>query len=211
MTQKFVHAVTSHPEIKFFHVLDAESDDNPWDWRLEPLHVDVLSEVDLDDIYVIMKALHVLPDGEIHDCYIDMSLPERISDYAFFVEKESLRFGHHHEFSGEIIAGAALDCFGIYELFYSRRKPEVGIEILRRGLAVAQRKRCIAEDLGYILRDERRFQEAAEMFKIAVEEGPSSCFIYAELAGVYAELGDVENELRYSAMYAEAEADSRER
>jgi len=48
------------------------------------------------------------------------------------------------------------------------------------------------------------------MFRIAVEEGPSSCFIYGELAGAYAELGDAENEQKYSAMFKQAEADSRE-
>ena len=206
---RFIDAVTSHPEIKFFRVLDGEADD-PQKWRLKPLQGDVLSEADADDLYVVMKALHVFPDGTVRDCYIDMSLPERISDYAFFVENGSLRSGYHHEFPGEIIAGAALDCFGLYELFYSRRKPEVGIDVLRRGLSVARRKRYIAEDLGYILRDEGRFQEAAEAFRLAVEEGPSSYFIYGELAAAYAELGDAENSEKYSALFKQAEADSRE-
>jgi hypothetical protein len=39
------------------------------------------------------------------------------------------------------------------------------------------------------------------MFKIAVDEGPSSYFIYAELAGAYAELGDSANEKKYNAMF----------
>ena len=62
----------------------------------------------------------------------------------------------------------------------------------------------IAEDLGYIFRDERRFREAAEMFKIAVDEGPSSYFIYGELAGAYAELGDSANEHKYGVMFKQA-------
>jgi len=204
---RLIDAITSHPEVKFFRVLDSRSD-RPEKWRLGPLLVDILSDTRADGYYV-MKAFHVVPDGTIRGCYIDMSLPERISDYAFFVENASLHFGYHREFPGEIIAAAALDCFGIYELFYSRRRPDVGIDVLRRGLAEAQRKGPIAEDLGYILRDEGRFREAAEVFEIAAAEGPSSYYIYGELAGVYAELGDTKNSEKYSALFKQAEADSR--
>jgi hypothetical protein len=42
------------------------------------------------------------------------------------------------------------------------------------------------------------------MFKIAVDEGPSSYFIYGELAGAYAELGDLANEKKYDAMFKRA-------
>lgn len=201
---KFVDAVTGNPDSKFFLVLDSDSE-HPRNWDLQPLQTDLLSDKESDGLHV-MKALQVLPDGTIRDCYMDMNLPERISDYAFFLEGDSLRFGYHHEFAGEIIPATALDCFGLYELFYSRRRPEVGIEILKRGLSIAKRKHYIAEDLGYILRDERRFQEAAEMFKIAVEEGPASYFIYGELAAAYADLGDADNETKYRAMFKEAEA-----
>jgi tetratricopeptide (TPR) repeat protein len=152
-----------------------------------------------------MKALNLLPDDTIRDCYMDINLPERISDHAFFVEDGALRFGYHHEFPGQVLPAAALDCSGVYDLFYAKQRPELGIDILKRGLAIAKRKRYIAEDLGYIFRDERRFREAAEMFKIAVEEGPSSYFIYGELAAAYAELGDEANQKKYSAMFKRAE------
>jgi len=200
---KFVQAVTDNPDVKFFRVLDSE--DHPGDWELKPCQTGLLSETDSEGLHV-MKALNVLPDGTIRECYMDMNLPERISDLAFFAEKGSLRYGYHRQFPGEIIPAVALDCFGVYELYYSRRSPEVGIDILRRGLAIAKRKHFIAEDLGYILRDEGRFREAAEMFRIAADEGPSSYFIYGELAGAYAELGDTENERRYLAIFKRAEA-----
>jgi hypothetical protein len=201
---RFIAAITANLQVKFFRVLDSGAG-HPRNWQLEPLQTDLLSDTEADG-YHVMKALNVLPDGMIHECYIDMNLPERISDYAFFVEDGSLRFGYHHEFPGEILPAVALDCFGLYELFYSKARPQLGIDILKRGLAIAKRKHYIAEDLGYIFRDERRFREAAEMFKIAVEEGPSSYFIYGELAGAYAELGDSANEKKYSAMFKRAEA-----
>lgn len=202
---RFVDAITARPEVKFFRVLDSEAK-HPRDWPLEPLQTDLLSDAEADG-YHVMRALNILPDGAICECYIDMNLPERISDYAFFLENGSIRFGYHHEFPGEILPAVALDCFGVYELFYSRKRPQLGIDILKQGLAIAKRKHYIAEDLGYIFRDEGRFQEAAEMFKIAVEEGPSSYFIYGELAGAYAEMGDAANEKKYLAMFKHLAAD----
>ena len=199
----FLDAVSANPGAKFFRVLDSSAD-KPVEWELEPLEADLLSDSDSDGLHV-MKALNLLPDGTIRECYMDMNLPERISDYVFFVEKGSLHYGYHHEFPGEILPAVALDCFGVYELFYSKQRPQLGIDILKQGLAIAKRKHFIAEDLGYIFRDGRRFREAAEMFKIAVNEGPSSCFIYGELAGAYAELGDSANEKKYDAMLKRAE------
>jgi hypothetical protein len=201
---KFVDAVCADPKVMFFGILDSSSEDAR-NWLIEPVHMRLLSDEDGDGYY-IMKALNVLPDAITRECYIDMSLPERISDYAFFLESGSLRYGYHNEFLGEIIPASALDCFGVYNLFYSKTKPEVGIDVLKEGLVIAKRKACIAEDLGYIFRDEQRFQEAAEMFRVAIEEGPSSYFVYRELAGAYAELGDSMNKEKYSAMFKRAEA-----
>jgi len=201
---KMIEVIDRHPNVKFFRVVDSHFDD-PRDWVLEPLQTELLSDTESDEFYVI-RALNVLPDGTIRDCLMNMTFPERISDYAFFLENGHFRFGYHHEFPGEIIPAAALDCFGMYELFYSKKRPEVGIEILRRGLSIAQRKHSIAEDLGYILRDEGRFQEAAEAFRIAAEEGPSSYFIYGELAAAYSKLGDVENEKRFATMFNKGRA-----
>lgn len=199
----FLDAVSAYPGTKFFCVVDSSAE-HPSGWELEALETDLLSDSDADGLHV-MKALNLLPDGSIRECYMDMNLPERINDYAFFLENGSLRFGYRHEFPGEILPAVALDCFGVYELFYSKKQPQLGIDILKRGLAIAGRKHYIAEDLGYIFRDERRFREAAEMFKIAVDEGPSCYFIYGELAGCYAELGDSANEKKYDAMFKQAE------
>jgi tetratricopeptide (TPR) repeat protein len=186
-----------------FYVQGWEAE-NPQAWELEPLEMKLLSDTNCDGLHVL-KAFNVQPDGTILDCYMDVNLPERISDYAFFIHGDSLRFGYHHEFPGQIVPAVAIDCFGLYEQFYCRWAPEIGISVLKRGLAVAKRKRYIAQDLGYIFRDEWRFQEAAQMFKLAVDEGPSSYFIYGELAEAYAKLGDIENEKRYFAMFKRAE------
>jgi len=154
-----------------------------------------------EDGFFIVKAKNILPDGSNRGCYIDVSLPERISDYAYQVRMDSLEARYHHEFEGEIICAVPITSFGVYELFYSKRQPNLGIEILKEGLSSSPRKAAIAEDLGYILRDERRFQEAAQMFEIAVQEGPSSYFVYGELASSYDEIGNKELADKYRRMF----------
>src|SRR4051794_36892515 len=114
MSLLFLEAVSASPNAKFFRVVDSSAQD-PAEWKLEPLETDLLSDRDSDGVHV-MKALNLLPDDSARECYMDMSLPERISDYVFFVENGSLRFGYHHEFPGQIIPAVALDCFGVYEL-----------------------------------------------------------------------------------------------
>ncbi len=130
-----------------------------------------------------------------------MCLPERISDYAYFLRGDRVESRYHHECDGDIICAVPIDCFGVYELFYSRIAPETGIEILKQGLAASPHKIYIAEDLGYILRDEGRFAEAAEMFQIAVDAEPSFYFIYGELAGCYDEIGQTDKARKYRAMF----------
>ncbi len=199
---RFIDALTQYPAIPFFgriEGLETDSDDIH-DWELDPIDAPVLLESEIVDFFIV-KAKQVLPDGKIRDCYLDICLPERINDYAYFLRGDRIEYRYTHECDGEIICAVPVACFGSYELFYSRIAPNVGIDILRNGLAATQHKQFIAEDLGYILRDERRFSEAVAMFKLAVDGEPSSHFIYGELAGCYDAIGDAENATKYYALF----------
>ena len=196
---RLIDALTQHPSVSIFAVLDSEHDDRR-EWDVEPVEGDVLCESELDS-YFVVKAKNVLPGGGVRDCYIDICLPERVSDLAIVVCDKQLDARYHHEFDGEIICAVPVDCFGVYDLFYSRIAPEIGIEVLRRGLAARPRNCHMAEDLGYILRDEHRFDEAAEMFQIAVDEGPSSYFICGELADCYVKIGKPDKAELYREMF----------
>lgn len=100
----FLEAVSAYPDTKFFRVAEPNPE-YPAEWDLEPLETDLLSDTDSDGLHV-MKALNLLPDESIREYYMDINLPERISDYAFVSENGSLRFGYHHEFPGEILPAA---------------------------------------------------------------------------------------------------------
>lgn len=200
---RLVDALAQHPDVRVFAVLDSDADDQS-EWDVTPIDANVLTESGDHDFFIV-KAKNVLPDGTVADCYIDICLPERISDYAYFIRGDRLDVRYHHEFDGEIICAVPIDCFGVYDLFYSKAAPDIGIETLKQGLVASSHKTYIAEDLGYILRDEKRFSEAAEMFQIAVEAEPSSYFIYGELAGCYDEIGQTDKANKYRTMFERAE------
>ena len=194
---KLIKALAHYPEIHIFRVVE-QSNDNQTNWEVEPLDWVVLQE---SEGFYIVKAKHILPNGIIQDCYIDISLPERINDYAYFGDGRSLKVYYPYELEGDIICAVPIDCFGVYTLFYSKINPDIGIEILKKGLTISSRKAIIAEDLGYILRDEDRFSEAAEMLQISTDETPSSTYIYGELAACYAKIGETEKAEKYQKIF----------
>jgi tetratricopeptide (TPR) repeat protein len=196
---KLIKAIAKYPEIRIFRVKDSDNH-NQAKWDVEPISAFVLSE---SNDFFIVKAKHILPTGIIQDCYLDISLPERINDCAYFFSKKSLIVTPSHELDGDLICAVPIDCFGNYELFYSKLNPEIGIQILKEGLAVSLRKHIIADDLGYIYRDEERYQEAARMFQVSVDETPSSYFLYGELATCYLKIGETEKAKKYQEIFTQ--------
>lgn len=194
-----IEAITTNPNAKAFRRVKGNGDD-PCAWQFDAIVGDVVVESGQSGFY-ILGATNVLADHQIRRCYMDISLPERINDYAYFFERDELRYDRTRNFEGEIIPAIAINCFGFYELFYSKTLPEIGIEVLKRGLAASKRKHVIAQDLGYIFRDEGRYREAAEMFQLAVDEEVSSYFVYDELAQAYGKIGDLEKQAKYAEVF----------
>ena len=194
-----IQEIAKNPTVKAFRRVRCAGDD-VCSWQFEPSPGDVVANADRDGFYVI-AAMCIDSQSEVRQCYMDISLPERINDYAYFIDGDELRYDFPRRIGGEIIPAIAIDGFGVYDLFYSKIAPELGIEVLKRGLAASKRKHFIAEDLGYIFRDEGRYQEAAEMFQLAADEEVSSYFIYGELAQMYGKIGDVEKQKKYAELF----------
>ncbi|PQO31093.1 hypothetical protein C5Y96_12100 [Blastopirellula marina] len=198
-------ALLRHPDTPFFaryEGLEEDTDDNqddPSNWEVEPIDSPILRESETSDFFIV-RAKHILPDGTIHDCYINLMLPERVSDFVYVLNDGELSTCYHHEVAGEVICAVPIDAYGDYELFYSRIAPDSGIKILKKGLELADQKSYIAEDLGYILRDENRMAEAAEMFQISANEEPTSPYIYSELAACYQAIGKLDLASQYEAL-----------
>jgi tetratricopeptide (TPR) repeat protein len=196
---KLIKALAEYPKTLIFRRVNHSDDADEANMEVEPINSLILLE---SKDFFIVKAKNILANGIVKDCYMDISLPERINDYAYFFDGKSLIADYPGKFDGDIICAVPIDCFGVYELFYSKINPDIGINILKEGLIASRQKHFIAEDLGYILRDEKRFSEAAEMFQIAVDENPSSYFIYGELAACFAAIGETKKAKKYQEMFA---------
>jgi tetratricopeptide (TPR) repeat protein len=179
-------------------VVTNQDDENEINWTIEATDFELIPE---EENYYFVKALQVSADSTT-DCFIGIMTPERIAETV--VKKningqavtESICDQKH-----TIIPAVASDCFGNYEMFYAKENPQIGIDILKNGLTKAINKNVAAEDLGYILRDEGRVNEAIEAFKISEENGPSSEYTYLELAGLYEQIGQTEKQLEYKQKY----------
>jgi tetratricopeptide (TPR) repeat protein len=175
-----------HPRTRIYEVLDSTSEAYR-EWDVQPIDTPLLLP---KEGYYLIAGKNILPDGTVLDRYIDMNLPERISDLVFFDHGEPLRVCHRHEADGDVISAVPVEKSGNYELFYSKINPELGINILRQGLSHATQRAPLAQDLAYILRDENRLSEAAEMFELVIAEGAASYpFTHKELANCYEALG----------------------
>ncbi len=125
-----------------------------------------------------------------------MVLPERICEFCFLqVDGEIIRKRGRRVGDGTAIPVIAIEKFGVPQLFYARENPSVGIAVLQRGLQQAKEKKDIAFDLAVLLRQEKRKEEAIEVFSICLKEAPESavaCSLYQQRWQLYSAIGELE-------------------
>ncbi|MFN8409469.1 MAG: hypothetical protein U0V45_09035 [Flavobacteriales bacterium] len=178
---------------KVFVVTNQDEEDE-LNWTIEPTDFDLLPEE--ENIYFV-KAYRVSADNT-HDCYLGIMTPERIAETVVKRKQNGQIVAESiYDQEQETIPAVASDCYGDYELFYAKGNPQIGIDVLKEGLAKAVNKNVVAEDLGYILRDEERIEEAIEAFKISEQFGPSSEYTFLELSRLYKRLGQNSLQLEY--------------
>jgi hypothetical protein len=170
---------------RIFMVTDGSSD-NELDWTVEHTDHELIPD---DENFYIIKAKQVSADDTL-DCYIEIVTPERIAGTVIKKDSKGQVVSENiYDQKQSVIPAVASECFGDYNLYYSKENPEIGIEILKSGLHKAKNKNIVSQDLGYIFRDENRITEAIEAFKISEEFGPSSEYIFFELSQLYGQLG----------------------
>ena len=179
-----------------FDIIEENSED-PREWILSPKLEMIIPD---EEAHCIVRAILIDSKHNEADCFIDISLPERISDYVIFQIEGGLDYIQIYELEDkEVIPIIASEAIGSYEMYYSQMKPSIGIEVLKRGLEISKTPSVIAEDLGYVYRDENRYQEALEAFLISDACGVSNDYIYKEIHDLYLLLHDKEK----AAVYAE--------
>ena len=192
--------IFSDIKTKVFVVTD-QNDDNELNWTIEPTNFHLLPE---EENYYFVKAKQVSAN-KTTDCFIGIMTPERIAE--IIIKRNILRqtkVESIYDQKPTIIPAVASECYGNYELFYAKENPQIGIEILKDGLTKSTNKNVVSEDLGYILRDEKRTEEAIEAFKISEEFGPSSEYTFWELSELYAEIGLIEKQSEYKQKFKDS-------
>lgn len=166
-----------------FVVID-DGDEDEMEWLLSTTDFELLPD---DENVYIVRAIQVLKN-EATECFISIVTPERIAETVVINSGNEILLDSFME--GTFIPSIASECFGNYELYYAKENPQIGIDVLKAALPKAVNKNVVAEDLGYILRDEGQIEQAIEAFLISESAGPSSEYVYFELSGLYAKLGD---------------------
>jgi tetratricopeptide (TPR) repeat protein len=182
---------------KIFEVVEPHPVDSDFpDWILTPIEAPLLAKeytrAGIMDGYFIVEGLVVHKDGTTERAYLDLSLPERNIDSHFLLQGGRIMRGVGTLLdNAKIIPTVAIERFGVYDQYYVKGFAELGLRVLREGLAVAKVKWPIALDLAYILRDEKRYSEAIHAFTVAINSGyTKSYFVYSERARLYQLLGN---------------------
>lgn len=184
---------------KVFEVVESNlSEGEHLDWRVVPLEGSTLAKEHtlsgLADGHFVLRGIVVHPNGACEEGYVDVTLPERIIDSHFLkLAGEIIRGTGTLIGDAQIIPAMAIEKFGVYDQYYVKGHAEVGLRVLKEGLAVAKLKWPIALDIAYILRDEKRYSEAIESFTLAIQTGGAiSYFTHLERAKLYQKIGDAE-------------------
>ncbi|WP_441803764.1 tetratricopeptide repeat protein [Leeuwenhoekiella sp. W20_SRS_FM14] len=190
---KLINTIQANPDCGVFEILNSDND-NPIEWEIKPTTLQLIPN---GEGHYLTKAYRIEKNGLYKSAYINVSTPERIIDFVIYDLKKPSYSYAYNSINIEVIPAVASDCFGSYEVYYSRNNPDLSIEVLKQGLEISKEKNVIAEDLGYILRDEDRPKEALKYFLISEENGASSEFILGEIERIYRILGSNEKADEY--------------
>ena len=190
---KLINTIQANPDCGIFEILNSDND-NPIEWEIKPTTLQLIPN---GEGHYLTKAYRIEKNGLYKSAYINVSTPERIIDFVIYDLKKPSYSYAYNSINIEVIPAVASDCFGSYEVYYSRNNPDLSIEVLKQGLEISKEKNVIAEDLGYILRDEDRPKEALKYFLISEEYGASSKFILGEIERIYRILGSKEKADEY--------------
>lgn len=192
-----IQDIFSIRDTKVFVVTNDSSTDE-LSWEVEPMNQDLIPNE--EGIYFV-AAKQVYTDKTV-DCFFGVMTPERIAETVIKLVDDKVSAESIYDQKTAVIPAIASKCFGDYNLYYAKENPKIGIEVLRTALAIHPTVATIAEDLGYILRDENRFEEALEAFHHAEKVGASSEYVYLELSRLYKQLGNTDKEGEYEKLFA---------
>jgi len=190
---------------------EEDESDNFTQWELKPLPGPTLASDDVEGEFqglFIIAAQLVTAESQPQSCYLDLVLPERVVEDHFLLERGSIvRRKGRRGTNATVIPAIGIEKFGNYTLFFAKENPSAGIDVLKGELSNARHRDYLAYDLAFLLRDQKRYEEAIDAFSIVIEERQRAeissilHMLYTERARLYAAIGQPER----------AEADLRQR
>lgn len=178
-------SIKKYPNCKIFKV--ENSNGSLLQWAITPTELKIIPH---SEAHFLVIADIIDKNKSKSKGYINLNTPERIADYVIYDLDNPKVCGIYDLKEKEVIPSVASDCFGLYEMYYSKFDPEIGIETLKKGLELSTEKSVIAEDIGYILRDENRLNDALKYFLISEKLKPSSEYILGEIEDIYKSQGN---------------------
>ncbi|EHO09282.1 hypothetical protein HMPREF9714_01960 [Myroides odoratimimus CCUG 12901] len=149
-------------EVKVFVVVNKDNED-VLEWEVEATQYSVLPD---EEGNFFVKGLEISNTG-ISEVYVGITLPERISEIGLIKNTLEQIEVLENMFSSQFLPLVACESYGNYELYYVHTNPKIGIEVLEEGLQQSNHYGAIAEDLGYIYRDEQCIHQAIKLLRLA--------------------------------------------
>ena len=97
---------------------------------------------------------YIISDGEkFEECFIDISIPERTSEFALRLQTSELKIQSIYDENLRTIPAMASELYGDPSLYFIKENPKIGIEILKAGKKISTNLSAIIEDLAYIFEE----------------------------------------------------------
>ena len=170
-------------------------DEDPLNWSLLSIDENIIP----NEGHVLVRSQQIL-ENEERTCWMNISLPEMISDFVFTIDAKNskIMLNNYYEMADSVVPNKLSNSFCSYEFYYTKAKPEVGIEILKKEIENVIDKGLVCEYLGYIYRDEEENGKSIEWFLKGLDFGePSSEFIYKEISDLYHKIGELKLAEKY--------------
>lgn len=174
-------------------------EENPDRWDLLPLSGRTLAEESVEGPFeglFIISAQIISGHSNPKSCYMDLVLPERISEHHFVIAdgKVARRRGLRTK-EGTVIPAIGIEKRGVYTLYHAPEDPLAGIRVLQRGVEQAYQKGYLEWDLAYLLRDQKMYRESIDAFSQCLAEFRESesglaGYAYQERSRLYTLIGE---------------------
>ena len=168
------------------------------DWEVLPLHGPTLAAEDVEGVFqglFIIEGQFISSNAPPQRCYIDLVLPERIAEHHFWNVNGQIDRRHGLRLQGgTIIPTIGIEALGVYKLYFAKEDPSAGINVLKTGMDQARNRSYLAYDLAFLLRDQKRLEEAIDALTIFLTEYSAphlANILYNERSRMYAALGQL--------------------